>query len=172
MVRKQKFGYYYYNEVEKHFVKNCNKETKNMYQILAQNFVECIDPCSTLFFTPILDTIDHNFNHCKELIWFKMGFQILKNVRMLLIGFLGSIPVWNSIGEEKNWIQQENFSKINFKIILAFGIDLFQYMEEMRLQKVILFIKLAFVHEHANDVLVGALFCMREVPRSSPNEAF
>ena len=143
-----------------------------MYQILAQNFVERIDPCSILFFTPILDTIYHNFNHCKELTWFKMGFRILKNVRMLLIGFLGSIPVWNSIGEEKNWIPRENFGKINFKIILAFGIDLFQYMEEMRLQKVILFIKLAFVHEHANDVLVGALFCMREVPRSSPNEAF
>ena len=51
MVRKQKFGYYYYNEVEKDYVKNCNKETKNMYQILTQNFVERIDPCSILFFS-------------------------------------------------------------------------------------------------------------------------
>ena len=45
-------------------------------------------------------------------------------------------------------------------------------MEEMRLQKVILFIELAFIYEHANSVMVGALFCIREVPRSSLNEAF
>ena len=72
MARTQKFGWYYYNEVEKDYVKNCNEETKNVYQILAPNFVERIDqlacknPCSTLQFTPILDTIDHNFNNCEE----------------------------------------------------------------------------------------------------------
>ena len=72
MVRKQKLGYYYYNEVENFYVKNCNEGSKNVHQVLAQNFVEriqelgCKNPCITLFFKPILNTIDHSFDECES----------------------------------------------------------------------------------------------------------